>query len=543
MTESIHIITVVTGDLYVNFLRPFIYSVEQHQPNSHLIVYYSELSDFQLKSLRLQFPRVKFKPQNILKSERHEEKIGGKVRFFIEGLKQIQDGEKVLLLDCDLLFVKRIDWVFQNHFDICFTWKEEGFPLNTGVVALVNSLKTRLFVEEWRNKTQEILCDSAAKALATKLFGAADQMAIAELLYPQNYKETGFRVSERTAESHFDGEREIAIESHRIKVRGINCRFINETRSVSISQDTHIIHYKSGWHRILLQGYPFHSTRRESDSKEMHEYWKQTSRDCERQWANCIVSLLSDSWIERVKSLDKPKSDRGILNSEMVLVLWFIDYFGITRVVESGRWNGHSTELIAEMFKNNDVSIESIDLFRSKVSPDCERRLSIYPKVRLHYGNSVYMLPALLEKSKEPTILLIDGPKGELAVRLIKKLMEDFPNIVAAFLHDTYLGSTSRAILEKNFGCVEFTDQPEFCRRLSQLDDVNELGTIHPDKYHGRVEDTRLRGSYGPTLAMILQKNITLAKSGGVLDTIKHKLAFRIGSAEARLREIRETFL
>jgi len=43
--------------------------------------------------------------------------------------------------------------------------------------------------------------------------------------------------------------------------------------------------------------------------------------------------------------------NKGIFNSEMLLFISLVNYFGVNLIIESGRARGYSTQIIAEFFK------------------------------------------------------------------------------------------------------------------------------------------------------------------------------------------------
>jgi hypothetical protein len=272
----------------------------------------------------------------------------------------------------------------------------------------------------------------------------------------------------------------------------------------------------------------------------MHEHWLSIQGQAARHKAISVITSVPIEAAQDVSSCAIDHVERGILNSELLLVYWFIKKFGVRRIIESGRWMGHSTLLLATLLQKSGVKIDSIDLYRSAVSSKCEARLAEYGNVRLYYGNAIRMIPEMLSWSNEPTILLLDGPKGVPAVDLIRDCYNRFPHIVGAFLHDTHIGSRARQAIEATFQAAEFTDLPEYARRFGTLDSGISVGAIHPDQFHGTPEDSRKSLSYGPTLAMILPEQ----PAGDINPRWRPlmPLKYKTGILEARVREIREFF-
>lgn len=228
--------------------------------------------------------------------------------------------------------------------------------------------------------------------------------------------------------------------------------------------------------------------------------------------------LLHEVDIKTAKELAaafSARTQRGMLNSEILLVYYIIKTLGICRVVESGRYLGHSTKTLADLLCETSIRIESIDLPK-EVSKECERRLSGYKNVKVLYGDSFSDLPNLVDCQKVSTILLVDGPKGPPALDLISRCFERSGHLVAAFLHDCFWGSEARQAVEKKCDNVAFTDDPIYVERFAWLDKQDNVTSIQPDKYHGAWESSLNHQvhktgplSYGPTLALIIPKKET----------------------------------
>ncbi len=90
-------------------------------------------------------------------------------------------------------------------------------------------------------------------------YGGADQMALHILLHYVQGKD----VYSVTAGDEI------------LSVRMGRCENLNETYSVPITEDAHIIHYKGGWRSILFEGSPFTKNRTRSDSWEMFVQYHQ----------------------------------------------------------------------------------------------------------------------------------------------------------------------------------------------------------------------------------------------------------------------------
>ena len=85
-------------------------------------------------------------------------------------------------------------------------------------------------------------------------YGSADQMAI--------YKILGFHKQQKYYR--------VKIKNTPIYFKKVTCSILNETRSTTITPNTHMIHYKGGWQTILIDGGYFTKNRPRIQSKEMY---------------------------------------------------------------------------------------------------------------------------------------------------------------------------------------------------------------------------------------------------------------------------------
>eukprot|EP00913_Durusdinium_trenchii_P013432 g12613.t1 len=153
--------------------------------------------------------------------------------------------------------------------------------------------------------------------------------------------------------------------------------------------------------------------------------------------------------------------ESGILPSEMLLLLSLCAQQQVGTVIESGRKQGYSTEVLVQ----SGMQIISIEQ-----SPDREtdaRLQSACPGIELLTGDACRRLPELLRQraATERVAVLLDGPKGERALRLIEPLL---PDVAFVALHDAsrhrlgHSGQTEanpiRRILEESSHDVGFSD-------------------------------------------------------------------------------------
>ena len=172
----------------------------------------------------------------------------------------------IVLLDCDILVRTSLSKYFQNNFDIGFTYKNEQFPLNTGVMLIKKNPSSLKFFEKWKQDTLKIIKDDAMREKASSVdypYGGPDQMSFYKIL---NYKK------DKT-------DYEIQIDDKNLSLVGFPCRFLNETNSVPLNDKIDVIHYKGGWQPILMKGARFSKYRSFKNGKEMYLLYLKTFRD------------------------------------------------------------------------------------------------------------------------------------------------------------------------------------------------------------------------------------------------------------------------
>jgi hypothetical protein len=257
--QKIRFITSAYGDAYIGFLLTNLFSIEASNPHAAITVYWQDISSSLTVSIQAAFPRVTFITTSFSFSTDIIERISSKTRIWAQACAEYPEA-MLCFVDSDTLVLQDVRSAFTEDADIWFTEKDERVPLNTGVLFAKTSPAVVSFFAEWKDQTLAIIKnkESFAEANSSKLpYGGADQMSL--------YKMIGY---ER-------GKKVYSCEAHKgqVIVRAHACSMFNETRSVPISEETHIIHYKGGWHPILLQGAGFSRNRPRLVSWEMYIHY------------------------------------------------------------------------------------------------------------------------------------------------------------------------------------------------------------------------------------------------------------------------------
>ena len=191
---------------------------------------------------------------------------------------------------------------------------------------------------------------------------------------------------------------------------------------------------------------------------------------------------------------------KGVLSSEMFFLFTTAAELKPKQILESGRARGQSTHLLCVCFPESKIISIEFDPKSSDV-PVAEARLREFTNVCLLFGDSRVMLPQLMQPGD---VVLIDGPKSFRAIRLALNLLRTGkPALV--FIHDCYKGLPERQFLERYVPGTFFSDDHEFVKRYSYLDQkckevMDEALTDGESPYE--LVETKDK-SYGPTLACI----------------------------------------
>jgi hypothetical protein len=188
-----------------------------------------------------------------------------KTASWIKMLKQIPEGDTIVFLDCDMLVLRDIPSQLDPDADIHFTWKTERPPLNTGFLVVRRSDKTIRFLEEWQANIMRVCSNETLHAMAAKMHGSADQYALWEMLGGDSWPS-------------FSESRTICYPYGKILFNPLPCEVFNQTESVPIAEHVRVLHYKGGWHKILLDEGPFTDKRPWDTSREMWQLWSERRR-------------------------------------------------------------------------------------------------------------------------------------------------------------------------------------------------------------------------------------------------------------------------
>jgi SAM-dependent methyltransferase len=502
-------ITTCYGQKYASFLAPLLHSIRAAYPDAGVRVLHADAPAREINLLAAVDDRTVFEPvqQPAAVTGGLHERIARKLHVWIEACTGLDDDHGPLcFIDADTLVLSRFDDELAGDWDVIYTWKDAVFPVNTGVMLFRTAGIARAVLTELARRVERTVGDKDALAKALGASGAADQHALRELIGFVNYSVQAVTVE---------------IAGRPVRFRGVRCDRLNQTECAPITASTHVVHYKTGWHPILLDGAAFTANRPEDTCRQMFARWHAEDNAAAADIAASVLHRGAALALHRVEQIAAEYEKRGILHSEMLAACGAFDLLGCDLIIESGRCRGQSTSLLADYFagrtvRAKPVRIVSIELTRDENAEFAEKRLAHRPNVELLYGDSLQLLPRLIADNPGATVgLLIDGPKSYTAIKLIERLTAAFPNVQVACLHDTRRGSDARTMLNEGNFRVAFTDDDAFVDRYRRLDEpclpvAGEAITIHT--WRPGMKGSDAIESYGPTLAVMLPRPTRIAR-------------------------------
>jgi len=497
----------VYGDRHTPFVFTFLYSVTKTCPDTKIIIGYSDFSMVELNLLKISYPLVEFISLDHTNSKglSHAANASQKVKTWFHLFElHTKENDQIIFLDIDTLMIKAPFEIFTSDFDLVLTRKKGKWPLNSGVLFVRKNANTQTIFHNWLILTNKIISSMHLNSQAEVSYGGADQDALIQAL----------GVSKCIIDFNTHTYTYKYLKSI-VKIKFVNCEEYNQTESAKITPLTKIIHYKAGWHKILIDGARYTKNRPRSSSFEFHQIWK----NCYTQAKNHLYeSIYKKSWEQEdlIKEISKVKYlPRGVYNSEMLLVISVLKFLNVETVLESGRARGHSTQLISEILKNDDShkSLISLDFKKDSDSEYAETNLARYPKTKLIYGDANFILKKIVRKKfsqSDRYAVLLDEPKSFNALYLTAKLIHSKIPPAVIFIHNMkkiekdgkfplqrYMCSV---IFDRIFFSDEFQIKPvvRMCdESIFLFDDITWLNNINSPNF-------LFRESYGPTLAVVV---------------------------------------
>lgn len=461
--KNIQFIIAAYGEEYSRFLYTLLYSIQKHYPHAKAEIHWNEISSRNIFFLEKLYPRFQFVEYRQSIRGTIEEKIPLKLRMWDAAFQKKKQG-LYCFLDCDMLIVKPFYALLPKKVDVIYTWKEGMFQLNTGVMIIECRERTKKFMSFWREKTEQIVSNKKLLAEACQQNGAADQHALWGII----------------GENNFHEQKKRSINGNEILFQGIPCEYLNETRSVPLTEKTHIIHYKSGWHPILLESAKYTKNRPEKESKEMYDFWLKNKEAADKEITKAFILRTVEKDQKKFEKFSFAHEERDILNSEMLAFCSLCKQLGIEVIIESGRCKGQSTKY-------------------------AEKKLISYKNVELIYADSTKIIATLLKRYAGKKIaIILDEPKGQVAVNLLMNCFSS-PDVYLGAIHAAKKGTIARQLMPKLFPVSFYTDDRDFVERYKNLDmsAIVPENEVNEHSWRPYMKGEQHMESYGPTLAII----------------------------------------
>ncbi len=215
-----------------------------------------------------------------------------------------------------------------------------------------------------------------------------------------------------------------------------------------------------------------------------------------------MLETLSPAELRAIAA--EPYEPRGILHSEVALIIHECRKAGIEVIVESGRARAQSTYMLAKYLPQ--VLIASIEA--RPEHPDSifgTARIAGFDNVQTFTGDGKTGVPTLIDMATPEhsnVAVLLDGPKGLQALELLDKAFRRSPKVKLGFIHDMRKldhGNRSpfRTAAEAIYPTAIFSDAADYAPLAGWMDSSilaagGPVGPAHEREY----------GSYGPTIGV-----------------------------------------
>lgn len=252
------------GTRHAGMLLAHLHSITRSNPFAAISVYWQDIPEDIVAAMRVVAPQAEFVRTDFDFARDPLQRISSKVLCWGRAAEDHANESQLVFCDSDTLVRRDLAPFFEDlNADVVLTSKPERVPLNSGVILARGGAATAAFFRAWREETLSILRSPELFAQAndqTQPYGGTDQMSLYRML---PYREEALEYS-------------VPCGTQTARIRLEACARLNETNSRRLTDEIHVIHYKAGWQRILLDGRPFSRFRPREASWEMLDYFLRT---------------------------------------------------------------------------------------------------------------------------------------------------------------------------------------------------------------------------------------------------------------------------
>jgi hypothetical protein len=477
------VLSCVYGSRHIPFVHTFLFSALESCPNVKVIIGYSDFPEFEKNLLEIAYPQVTFAKIDLNNGDTttHAARASKKTHLWYQLFENyVSFGDNAVFLDIDTIIVKPPFEVFASKADLALTRKVGKWPLNTGVIFVKKTPSTLDFFCKWNQQTESIISSVNLNSGAEAQSGGADQDSILKILM---IAET---IGDFSVEGVYNKEFDIQIEF-------LPCSRYNQTESVPFNNEIMIIHFKAGWHRILLSKSRYTRNRPAKTSMELHEIWKSCYSKSKYYSFKALFKQYSlNNKLTKTIVKDEPANTQRnysefsnflllfkILRVRNVHEIYQPDQIGGLRrkaylgkrknskMTQSGAQGGISTELAENHlqkarnadFRFYDKNKQLRAIVSDKISIDSNYGVVIYNLYSIH---SFYLATRLVRVHNSPSIIFILGLRG-------CKISGEKPSFVR-FLYQTYF---DRIIFSDEYSSIQQEILPDkgllFWNRTSSI--------------------------------------------------------------------------
>lgn len=240
-------ITAIYGSKHTGMLLAHLESIRRSHPDARTSVYWQDVPDRLIQAVQSSFSQVDFTQTRFDFAGDPVNRIASKVLCWARAAEEHASESLLVFADADTLVCRDLSPFFAaTSAGIIFTEKpHESAPINTGVMLARGGEAMTQFFAAWRERTLAVLRTPALLEQATNPelpYAAPDQMSFYQLVgYERGRTDYPVRLDDASL----------------VQVHAAPCSQLNETNSRPLDDEIHVIHYKAGWQRILLDGRPF----------------------------------------------------------------------------------------------------------------------------------------------------------------------------------------------------------------------------------------------------------------------------------------------